>query len=317
LTPVNAARRRTGQHGHAEDALMDVGFIGLGHMGQAMARNLLKAGHRLTVYNRTRSKAEALAAEGAIVVDRPADTAHGDALITMLSGDDAVEEALLGSDGAFQALSPKTADISMSTISVALSDRLAGLHASEGKVYVAAPVFGRPEAAASGKLFIVAAGPETALTKVQPLFDAMGQKTFHVGDKQSMANLVKLSGNFLIASMIECLGEAFALVRKSGMDPHLYLDILTNSLFSAPVYRTYGAIIADEKYEPVGFKMSLGLKDVRLALAAADAQAVPMPVASLVHDHFTAGVAQGEGDADWSSLARLCARDAGLYLNNR
>ena len=156
------------------------------------------------------------------------------------------------------------------------------------------------------------AGPEAELKRCQPLFDAIGQRTFIVGDKPSAANLVKLSGNFLLAAMIECLGEAFALVRKGGVDPHAYLEILTNTLFSAPAYKTYGTIIADQKYEPAGFKMSLGLKDIRLALAAADSLATPMPVASLVHDHFLSGVAQGAGDSDWSALARLAAANAGL-----
>ena len=197
-------------------------------------------------------------------------------------------------------------------ISVALSERLAEAHRKAGQAYVAAPVFGRPEAAATAKLFVVAAGPDHALAKCQPLFDAIGQRTFVIGDKSPAANLVKLSGNFLIAAMIESLGEAVALVRKGGVDPHRYVEILTSTLFSAPAYKTYGTIIANERYEPAGFKMTLGLKDVRLALAAADSLAAPMPVASLVHDHFLSGVAQGAGDSDWAGLARLAARNAGL-----
>jgi 3-hydroxyisobutyrate dehydrogenase-like beta-hydroxyacid dehydrogenase len=200
----------------------------------------------------------------------------------------------------------------MGTISVALSDRLAEAHRNAGQAYVAAPVFGRPEAAAAAKLFVLAAGPEAQLVRCQPLFDAIGQRTFVIGDKPSSANLVKLSGNFLLAAMIECLGEAFALTRKGGIDPHLYLEILTSTLFSAPAYKTYGTIIANQEYEPAGFKMALGLKDIRLALAAADALTAPMPVASLVHDHFLSGVAQGAGDSDWSALARLAAVNAGL-----
>jgi 3-hydroxyisobutyrate dehydrogenase-like beta-hydroxyacid dehydrogenase len=200
----------------------------------------------------------------------------------------------------------------MSTISVALSNRLAEAHGKAGQGYVAAPVFGRPEAAAAAKLFVVAAGADATLGRCQPLFDAVGQETFVISAKPSDANLVKLSGNFLIASVLESLGEAFALVRKAGIDPTRYLNILTSSLFSAPVYRTYGPIIAEDKKPTGGFKMSLGLKDIRLALAAADAMTVPMPVASLVRDHFIEGVAQGEGDADWSGLARLAARRAGL-----
>ena len=291
---------------------MNVGFIGLGHMGAAIAQNLVKAGHRVAVFNRTRSKAEALASAGASVAADIGEACRNDIVITMLSDDDAVAEAVFGEGKMLSGLPRNGVHVSMSTISVALSDRLAGAHRKAGQAYVAAPVFGRPEAAAAAKLFVVAAGDAGAIERCQPLFDAVGQKTFVVGPKPSEANLVKLSGNFLITSVIESLGEAFALIRKAGVDPRLYLDILTSTLFSAPIYRTYGGLIAEEKYEPAGFKMSLGLKDVRLALAAADALAVPMPVASLVRDHFLAGVAQGQGDSDWSGLAGLIARDAGL-----
>jgi len=291
---------------------MDVGFIGLGNMGQAMARNLVKAGHSVTVYNRTRSKMEALASEGAKIAESLTDACHRPVLITMLADDQAVEAAFFEHAHGLSALAQGAVHISMSTISVALSDRLAEAHRNAGQLYIAAPVFGRPEAAAAAKLFIVAAGAEQTIAHCQPLFDAMGQRTFVVDDKPSSANLVKLSGNFLLAATIECLGEAFALVRKAGIEPHAYLEILTSTLFSAPAYKTYGTIIANQQYEPAGFKMSLGLKDIRLALAAADALATPMPVASLVHDHFLAGVAQGSGDSDWSGLARLAATNAGL-----
>ena len=291
---------------------MKVGFIGLGQMGAGMAANLVKAGHRVTVYNRTRAKAEALTSQGAEIAESVADACRNPVVITMLADDSAVEAAFFGEGNGLSALGQGAIHISMSTISVAFSDRLAEAHRKAGQAYVAAPVFGRPEAAAAAKLFVVAAGPEQTLAQCQPLFDAIGQRTFVVGDKPSAANLVKLSGNFLLAAMIECLGEAFALVRKGGVDPHAYLEILTNTLFSAPAYKTYGTIIADQKYEPAGFKMSLGLKDIRLALAAADALATPMPVASLVHDHFLSGVAQGAGDSDWSALARLAAVNAGL-----
>ncbi len=291
---------------------MDVGFIGLGQMGQAIALNLVKAGHRVVVYNRTRAKAEALAAQGAEVAESVAEACGRPVLITMLADDAAVEGIFFGDGNGLSALGLGAVHISMSTNSVALSERLAQTHREAGQVFVSAPVFGRPEAAAAAKLFVVAAGPEATLARCQPLFDAIGQRTFVVGDKPSSANLVKLSGNFLLAAAIECLGEAFALARKGGIEPHLYLEILTSTLFSAPDYKTYGTIIANEQYEPAGFKMTLGLKDIRLALAAADALATPMPVASLVHDHFLAGVARGEGDSDWSALARLAAGNAGL-----
>lgn len=291
---------------------MDIGFIGLGHMGSAMARNLLKAGHRVTVYNRSLSKAERLAEDGAQVAANPAAACRGDVVITMLADDDAVEQVVFGPQGILEGLGPDAVHLSMSTISVALSDRLALAHEAAGQRYLAAPVFGRPEAAEAGKLFIVVAGDDGTIGRCQPLFEILGQRTFPIGETPSLANLVKLSGNFLIASMIESLGEAVALTRKAGIDPHRYIEILTNSLFSAPVYRTYGELIADQKYHPAGFRLSLGLKDMRLALAAADAEAVPMPVASLVHDQFLAGFAQGEGDADWSGLAHIAARNAGL-----
>ena len=291
---------------------MDVGFVGLGNMGTPMALNLIKSGHRVIVYNRTRSKAEALAAKGARIADRIADTCRGDALITMLSDDAAVEGVIFASDGALASLGRDAVHISMSTISVALSERLAAAHAGAGQGYVAAPVFGRPEAAAAAKLFIIAAGADATIARCSPLFYAMGQRTIVIGENPADANVTKLTGNFLIASVLESLGEAFALVRKSGIDSRRFLDSLTGTLFSAPVYQTYGSIIAEEKIPSGGFKMSLALKDMRLALAAADAKTVPMPIASLIRDHLLEGVAQGEGDSDWSGLARLSARSAGL-----
>jgi 3-hydroxyisobutyrate dehydrogenase-like beta-hydroxyacid dehydrogenase len=292
--------------------VLDVGFIGLGQMGAAMARNLVKAGHRVTAYNRTRAKAEALAAEGARVAERIADACRSEILITVLADDAAVEAILFGDAGIGQPLTAGAIHVSMSTISVALSERLSRTHREASQIYVAAPVFGRPEAAATAKLFIVAGGPSQAIEKCQPLFDAMGQKTFVMGEKPSDANLVKLSGNFLIAATIESLGEAIALIRKSGIDARRYVEILTGTLFSAPVYETYGAIIADEKYEPAGFKLALGFKDVRLAFAAAESLQVPMPIASLIRDRFISGLARGESDSDWAALARLAARDSGL-----
>jgi 3-hydroxyisobutyrate dehydrogenase-like beta-hydroxyacid dehydrogenase len=276
---------------------MNVGFIGLGNMGQAMARNLLKAGHAVTVYNRTRSRAEALQAEGAHIANTPVQACGGEVLITMLADDRAVEEVLFGGD-TLSALAPYAVHVSMSTLSVALSQRLQETHTQAGSAYVAAPVFGRPEAAAAAQLFIVAAGPREAIERLYPLFEAMGQRTFVVGEDAPAANLVKLTGNFLIASVIEGLGEAFALVRKWGINPSQYLEILTSTLFSAPVYKTYGSLIAQEKYAPAGFKLPLGLKDFNLALAAAETVAVPMPVASLIRDHFLTAIARGYQEFD-------------------
>jgi 3-hydroxyisobutyrate dehydrogenase-like beta-hydroxyacid dehydrogenase len=290
---------------------MQVGFIGLGNMGSGMAANLLKAGHALTVYNRTPAKAEALVVEGATLAKTPREAARGDVVITMLSDDAAVESVAFGPDGVLAGLKTLSIHISMSTISVALAERLASAHQGARQRFVAAPVFGRPEAAAAGKLFIVAAGEPKTVQACQPLFKALGEHTFVIADEPPKANLVKLSGNFLIAAVIETLGEAFALVSKAGIDRARYLDILINTLFGAPVYRTYGGIIAEERYAPPGFKARLGFKDIHLALGAAEALQVPMPVASLLRDRFLALLATGAGDLDWSALAALASRDAG------
>ncbi len=291
---------------------MKVGFIGLGAMGRAMARNLLKAGHEVTVYNRTRARAEELARDGARVASSPVETASGEVVISMLADDHALEEVLLGPGDLLGKLRPRQIHISMSTISVELSRTLVEAHRRHETAYVSAPVFGRPDAAEAAKLFIVAAGPKPAVAKCEPLFSAMGQKTFILGEDPPAANVVKLSGNFLIVSTLECMGEAFALVRKHGIDPQQYLDILTNSFFSAPFQKNYGGIIAQEKYDPAGFRLKLGLKDVRLILAAADAANVPMPVASVLHGRFMTGISRGLGEKDWSAIAQLAAESAGL-----
>lgn len=291
---------------------MDVGFIGLGRMGQAMARNLLKAGHRVFVYNRTRTRSEELRDEGAEVADSPAGACKGDIVITMLADDDAVEEIVLGSGGLIRALRENAIHLSMSTITVGFSEVLTEAHHAAGQHFVAAPVFGRPEAAAAARLFIVAAGEAEPLDRCRPLFDDLGQKTFVVDRFPPKANLVKLSGNFLVASVIECLGEAVTLIRKAGVDPARFLGVLMGSLFAAPVYETYGELILEERYRPAGFAMPLGLKDMRGVLAAAEAKNVPMPVASLLRDHFISGIARGKSDLDWSALARLAAENAGL-----
>lgn len=291
---------------------MDVGFIGLGHMGQAMARNLLKSGINVTVWDRTRSHAEALREDGAMVADTPAAACTGEVVITMLADDSAVEDVILGSGRVIGALPENAVHVSMSTITVALSQELTEAHRAAGQHFVAAPVFGRPEAAAAAQLYIVAAGEAEPVDRCRPLFDAMGQKTFVLGAFPPGANLVKLGGNFLIASVIESLGEAMALMRKADVPAHRFLEILTESLFAAPVYKTYGQLILDEKYQPAGFRMPLALKDIRSVLAAAEAEAVPMPVASLIHDHFLTQVARGNDDLDWSALARLAAENAGL-----
>jgi 3-hydroxyisobutyrate dehydrogenase-like beta-hydroxyacid dehydrogenase len=292
---------------------MRVGFVGLGNMGTVMARNLIKAGHTLTVYNRTRSRAEHLQSLGATVARTPGEAAAGaDALITMVANDAAVEDVIFGPGNVIESLPTGATHISMSTMGVALSHRLVRAHREKQQHYVAAPVFGRPDAAAAAKVFIVVAGPAEQIAHCQCLFDAMGQKTFVVGAQAPAANLVKVAGNFLITATIESLAEAFALIRKSGVDSQQFLEVLTGSLFAAPVYRTYGTMIASDNFEPVGFRMELGMKDNRLVLAAAEEAVVPMPIASLIRDRMLAATAQGMADADWSAIARISFREAGL-----
>jgi 3-hydroxyisobutyrate dehydrogenase-like beta-hydroxyacid dehydrogenase len=290
---------------------MDIGFIGLGNMGRGMAANLVNAGHTVTVYNRSAAKADALVRHGARLAHTVADACGGDVVITMLADDAAVEDVAFGEQGVLAWLQSGATHVSSSTISVRLSKRLTAAHSEAGQQYVAAPVFGRPEAAAAAKLFVIAAGAPQVLEPLAPLFDTIGQRTFVVSEQPQAANLVKLSGNFLIASVIESLGEAIALVGKAGVDPLHYIDILTSTLFSAPVYQTYGGLIARGEFEPAGFAATLGLKDIRLALAAADELAVPLPVASLLRDRFLALLANGDGQLDWSAIATLAGRDAG------
>jgi len=291
---------------------MKIGFIGLGKMGTGMARNLLRAGHQVAAYNRTREKAQALSKDGARLAISPADAARGaDAVFTMLSDDQALSEVVFGDDGLASVPDPAPVHISCSTISVAFARRLAQEHANRGQRFLTACVFGRPDAAENKKLIVVAAGESQTLHRCHPLFDAIGRATFVAGPEPWHANLFKLCGNFMIASMLETFGEAFATTRKAGLDHHRFLEIM-NELFQSPVYKNYGATIADENFQPAGFALNLGLKDVRQVLEAAHDLAVPMPFASVVRDHFVSAMAHGQESLDWSSVSRVLARSAGL-----
>jgi 3-hydroxyisobutyrate dehydrogenase-like beta-hydroxyacid dehydrogenase len=291
---------------------MKVGFIGLGNMGSGMAASLLNAGHELAVYNRTPDKTKPLVEKGARKAASVADACKGDVVITMLADDAAVENLVFADPGILNSLSKGAIHVSASTISVALADKLTAEHAKRGQRFVSAPVFGRPEAAAAAKLFIVVAGASDAADTCMPLFEAMGQKTFRFGEKASNANLVKITGNFMISSTIETLSEAMALVAKGGLDQHQYLEFLTATLFNAPIYKTYGTLIADKKFKPAGFAAPLGLKDARLALAAGESLRVPLPLANLVRDRFLRLLARGDETIDWSAISMLAAEDAGL-----
>jgi 3-hydroxyisobutyrate dehydrogenase-like beta-hydroxyacid dehydrogenase len=289
---------------------MKLAFIGTGNMGAPMARNLLRAGHQVTVCNRTRAHAEPLRQDGAALSDLPADAARDvDAVVTMLADDAAVEQA---AHSFMETLARGAIHIGTSTISVACSRRLAEQHAARGQVYVAAPVFGRPVAAAAAKLWIVTAGPPEAIERCQPVFEALGRGTSVVGTDPWLANAVKLSGNFLIAAALESLGEAFALVRKSGVDAGQFLEIVNNALFNSPLYANYGGAVVREQFDPPGFTLRLGFKDLRMVQQAAESAAVPMPLAGVLRDRFLAALARGEGDLDWAAMARIAAVQAGL-----
>lgn len=298
---------------------MKVAFLGLGNMGLPMARHLVDAGHDLTVYNRTANRADGLGG----VVHRAATpreaVAGAEVAITMLADDAAVERVVFGgagpaamSFGLLAALAPGAVHVSMSTISAALAQRLTDAHQEAGHGYVSAPVFGRPEAAQSAKLWVVAAGAVDEVARCRPLFDAMAQGVFTVGDAPPTANIVKLAGNFTIAAMLETLGEAFALVRRVGVTPRQFLEIVNGALFKSPIYQSYGTLIAEERFEPPGFRLKLGLKDIRLAIQAGETLTVPLPLASLIRNHFVEAMAYGDGERDWAAIAQVCARDAGL-----
>jgi 3-hydroxyisobutyrate dehydrogenase-like beta-hydroxyacid dehydrogenase len=278
---------------------MQVGFIGLGQMGKAIASNLLRAGHQLIVWNRAHAAAH------------PADTAAAEVLMSMLADDETLRSVLIG-QGVLERASKGLIHVNLATISVAFARELASLHRDRGIGYVAAPVFGRPEVASAAKLNVVVAGESSHVARVDPLLRSIGERIWPVGREPERANVVKLAGNFMIASALGTMGEAVALGRAHGIEASQLLEILTNTLFAAPVYRTYGKLIAEERYEPAAFRVKLGLKDVRLALHAGETARVPMPFASLLRDQLLEALACGDADRDWAAVARIAMRHAGL-----
>jgi 3-hydroxyisobutyrate dehydrogenase-like beta-hydroxyacid dehydrogenase len=287
---------------------MDIGFIGLGTMGSRVAENLVKAGNKVRVWNRSRAPVDALARLGALPVSTARDAFSGDAVFSMLADDAAVRaviEPLL--DGAPKGL----VHVNMATISVALARDLAARHRDRGLFYLAAPVFGRPESAAAAKLNIVVAGEPSAVARVESLLKVIGQRTWPMGLQPERANVVKLAGNFLLGAAVEGMAEASAMASRHGIAPADLLDVLTNGVFTAPSYQLYGAAIAKERYDPPGFRLSLTLKDLRLALAAAKDVRVPMPLADVVHESLLEAVAHGDGERDLAALAVVSMRRAG------
>jgi 3-hydroxyisobutyrate dehydrogenase-like beta-hydroxyacid dehydrogenase len=292
---------------------MRIGFIGLGNMGAAIAANLVRAQYDVAIWNRSPEKARPLLDAGATAVKSPKAVAAGrDVVVTMLADDAALDSVCAGENGLLAGLTPGALHISMSTIAVATADRIAAAHRAQGQHFLCAPVFGRPEAAAAAQLFVVAAGDPADLETAGPVFGVISQRVFYVGVMPSAASLVKLCGNFMILSAIESLGEAMALAEKGGVAKAQLLEVLTGTLFDAPVYRTYGAILAAERFRPAGFAAPLGLKDMRLVGQSAEALRVPMPLLSLLRDHLLQTIAQEGEDIDWSAIAQVTKKNAGF-----
>ncbi len=289
---------------------LKIAFFGTGNMGEPMALNLLKAGHEVIAFNRTPAKLAPLEKAGARIAHSPAGAVEGvDAAITMLANDQAVRDTMLGP--AIEVLPAGAVHMCTSTISVGFSKELAVEHARHAQHYVAAPVLGRPDAARDKRLWVMAAGPRGQVERCKPIMEAIGRGITIVGAEPWQANVTKIGANFMLMAMLEAMGESFALVRKSGVDPHLFLEVI-NGIFNSPVYSIYGKIVADRQFEPAGFRLALGMKDAGLALAAGQDAAVPLPLASLIHDHFLSAIAHGLADADWAALTEVSARAAGL-----
>ena len=289
---------------------MKVAVLGLGAMGKAIAANLVKAGHEVIVWNRSPGPIRELASRGALTANSPEQAFLAPVVLSMLADDAACDEVV--SDRALAAAAPGTVHVNMATVSVAAAQRYVAQHALAGVEYVGAPVFGRADVAAAGKLNIVAGGSPAALTRLEPVFSAIGQKVWSVGPDPVHAHAVKIAGNFMIACVIETLGEAMALVEKQGLAPAVFTDIMTSTLFAAPAYKVYSDLLNQGRYEPAAFKLSLGLKDVGLALAAAQQQQMPLPLGSLLRDQFLEATASGHADKDWAFLGEQIRRKAGL-----
>ncbi len=287
-----------------------LGFIGLGNMGAPIAANLLKAGYGLRVYNRTAAKAAPLAEKGATLASKPADAAQpGGIVVTMVADDRALEDLCLGSGSFVERLGPGGIHLSLSTISPATSRRLAEHHAKHQVAYVASPVFGRPDAAAAKRLWVCTSGPAAAKQRAEPIQNAIGQGLFDFGEDPGAANVVKLCGNFMVAATIETLAEMLTLAEKSGVSKKAVAEMIGK--FS-PLHAGYANQIAEQRFEPAGFRLTLGLKDVNLILQMAAAGTTPLPLGSLLHDRWVSAVAKGRGDLDWSAIALNVAEDAGL-----
>jgi 3-hydroxyisobutyrate dehydrogenase-like beta-hydroxyacid dehydrogenase len=298
-------------------ALREVGFVGLGHMGTAMAANLAASGRRVIAYVRRPQQFGELEALGLEPTTDISELFGCDVVISMLPDDDAVRDIVfgrgdIGRDGLAGGLTSGAIHLSMSTISTVAASLLASEHARNGQGYVAAPVFGNPDAAKARQLFIVAAGVPADVERCRPILDSLGQRTFVLGADPGDANLVKLLGNMMSATALEMLGEVVAVIRKRGLDPQPFINIMTSTMFGGRAHKIYGDKIASQSYA-AGFVLPLVLKDVRLALAEAEQAGVPLPSVDVVRDRLITGIARGYGELDWTALGLIAAEEAGLY----
>jgi 3-hydroxyisobutyrate dehydrogenase-like beta-hydroxyacid dehydrogenase len=311
--PGDPPATRDPQAARAHSAAGTIGFVGLGSMGEPMARNLLGSGFRLRVYNRTREKTEPLVRLGATSAAVPREVGEpGGIAISMVADDAALSDVTLGEDGLLEGLGVGGLHISMSTVSPELALRLTAAHRERASAYVAAPVFGRPDAAAARKLWICAAGEPAGVQRARPILEALGQGIFEFGPNPPSANVIKLCGNFLILGAIEALAETCVLAEKNGVERRTFVDFIAQTLFACPAYQNYGRIVAADRYEPAGIKLSLGFKDASLIVGAANSSLVPMPLARLVHQRFVSAMSQGREGLDWAAIALSVAEEAGL-----
>lgn len=315
LTTIEPSDAAGGWKGGVKFVITRVGVIGLGNMGHALAVNLVEDGYQVLVFDRDHERATALQSTGAVAASGLGELAACDVVVTSLPNDDALSAVALGPEGLIAVLGAGAVHVSTSTVSPSISRRVAEEHARHAQDYVAAPVLGNPDFARMRKLFVLAGGLKTALEKVRPLLERLGQRLFVIGEDPAAANLMKLASNVLTATTLECMGEVLALLRKGGVDQHLAFDVLTNSMFDSRVHKTYGGKIVEERFGPPNFPAPLAMKDVRLALAEAERLAVPMPAASVTHDQLVAMMARGWAELDWSALGLLAAVDAGLSDN--
>jgi len=292
---------------------MNVGFIGLGRMGQGMAGRLLGAGHDLLILDQVPENMQALQAEGAVIAASIAEVSHGrDVVISMLPHDGALESVVNGPGGLVETMPDNTAHMAMGTHSVDKINSINQSHAAAGQVFIAAPVLGRPDLAAEGQLSIVPAGPAHVVDKMQPLYDAMSKQTFRAGEQPQASTAVKIANNFMLGSAIENMGEAFSLVRKLGVEPEMFFDVMMKGLFGAPAFKIYGPMIVEQKWDSHGATAVIGLKDADLVVDAARSAEMSVPSVHIWREHLLKAIERGEGDLDWAVMAREQARESGL-----